>query len=67
MLFLQCRHHKAEGVLDLPVGELVRPGALVPGHAGPGLVRAGQAGERGVHPGEVRGPVIGEGEHHPGQ
>ena len=48
---------QAEGVLDLPVGELVRAGLPVRGNAEPRLVSVGQAGQRGVHPGQLGGPA----------
>ena len=57
----------AFGVLDLPVGELVRPGFPVGGDAESPLVCFGQGGERGVDAGEARGPAVGQGEHHAGQ
>ena len=58
---------QAEGALGLPVGELVRAGLPVLGHAEPGLVGGGQGDQRVADPGQVRGPVIGLGQHHPGQ
>jgi hypothetical protein len=64
MLFLQCLHQEAEGVLDLPVGELVRAVLPVLGDAEPDLVGGGQRGQRLVHPGQVRGPAVGQGELH---
>jgi hypothetical protein len=67
LLFGQGICHEAEGALDLAVGELVRAAVPVFGHAEPGLVRAGQRGQRGVHLGQVRGPAVIQGEHHPGQ
>ena len=64
MVFGQRLRDEVEGVLDLPVGELVRAVLLLVQHAEPGLVCGGQAGERLMHPGQVRGPVIGQGELH---
>ena len=58
---------QAEGALGLPVGELVRAGLPVFGHAEPGLVVCGQGGQRVADAGQVRGPVVGLGEQHPGQ
>ena len=64
LVLAQRRGDQAEGVLDLPVGELVRPGLPTGGDAEPDLVGLGQAGERGVHAGQVRGPAIGQRELH---
>src|SRR5215469_3130768 len=49
----------AEGVLDLAVGELVRPGLPVRDHAQPSLVGLRQAGQGLVHACQVRGPPVG--------
>ena len=67
MLFAERFHGEVKGVLDLPVGELVRAGLPVLYHAEPGLVSLRQCDQRLVHSGQVRGPVVGQGEHHPGQ
>ena len=63
-VFGQRGGDEAEGALGLAVGELVRAGLPVLGHAEPALVSGGQGGQRGVHLGEVRGPAVGQGEHH---
>ena len=55
---------QAEGVLGLPVGELVRAVLPVRQHAEPPLLVFGQAGQRLAHPGQVRGTAVGRGEHH---
>ena len=52
---------QAAGVLDLPVGEQVRAGLPVLGHAEPCLVGGGQGDQRRVHLGEVRGPAVSPG------
>ena len=64
MLFAERFHGEVKGVLDLPVGELVRAVAPGLGDAESHLVCGGQRGQRLVHPGQVRGPVIGQGELH---
>jgi len=53
---------KAEGVLGLPVGELVRAVFPVRDHAEPPLLVFGEAGQGLVHPREVGGPVTGQGQ-----
>jgi len=52
------------GALDLAVGELVRAGLPVLGHAEPDLVIGGQGGQRLVHLGEAGGPAVSQGELH---
>ena len=67
LVFAERHHYEVTGVLDLPVGELVRAVFPVLHHAEPGLVGGGQRGQHGVHLGEVGGPAVVQGEHHPGQ
>ena len=64
MVFVQRIHHEVKGALGLPVGELVRAGLPVLGHAEPGLVWPGQRGQRGMRLGEEGGPAVSEGEQH---
>jgi hypothetical protein len=63
-VFGQRLGDEAEGVLGLPVGELVRAGRPVLGHAQPPLVGGGQRGQRGMHLSQVRGTAVCLGEHH---
>ena len=58
---------QAEGPLGLPVGQQVRAGFPVLGHAEPQPVGLGQPDQRVADPGQVRGPAVSLGEHHPGQ
>ena len=67
VVFGQGAGDQAEGALGLPVGELVRAGLPVLGHAEPGLVGGGQGDQRVADPGQVRGPLIGLGQQHAGQ
>jgi hypothetical protein len=50
-------------VLDLAVGELVRPGLPAGDHAESFLVGIGQGRQRGVGFGEVGVAAVGQGEH----
>ena len=58
---------QAAGVLDLPVGEQVRPGLPDRGDAEPFLVGLRQREQDLVHAGQVRGPAVSQRQHHPGQ
>ena len=64
LVFGQGLGDQAEGVLGLPVGELVR--AVLPffGHAQPGLLGLGQRDQRGVRLGQESGPPVGQGQQH---
>jgi hypothetical protein len=55
------------GVLDLPAGELVRPGLPFRGHAHPCLAGLRQRDEGRADFGQEGGPAIIQDQQHPGQ